>query len=237
MKNQVSHEGHRQRLKNRFLSSSLDNFEPHNILELLLFYSIPRQDTNEIAHDLLNHFGSLKGVFDADFSELIKIKGIKENSATLIKLIPQISRAYLLDKVSDDNLYDRADKIGEYLTSLYVGETVETVYILLLDNSYHLLNTVKLIEGNVNSAVITPKKIFDEICKVNATMFVLAHNHPNGLPLPSKEDLDTTEMLASAFDLFEVPLLEHFVIAGDKYCAIVHETGYGKNMNTPILKF
>ena len=166
----MTHDGHRERLKKRFLSSP-DSFEDHELLELILFYSIPRKDTNEIAHDLLNHFGSLKGVFDADFSELIKIKGIKENSATLIKLIPQISRAYLLDKVSDDNLYDRADKIGEYLTSLYVGETVETVYILLLDNSYHLLNTVKLIEGNVNSAVITPKKIF-----VNPFFFMFFHS-------------------------------------------------------------
>lgn len=112
MKKELPHEGHRERLKNRFLTSSLDNFEPHNILELLLFYSIPRQDTNEIAHALLDRFGSLKGVFDADFSELIKIKGIKENSATLIKLIPQISRAYMFEEINKEKIFDHIDKVG-----------------------------------------------------------------------------------------------------------------------------
>lgn len=237
MKNQVSHEGHRQRLKNRFLSSSLEDFEPHNILELLLFYSIPRQDTNEIAHDLINNFGSLRGVFDADFDELIKIKGIKENSATLIKLIPQVAKAYLVDGITNNMVYDHADKIGEYLVNLFIGEKNEVVYVLLFDNSFHLLDTVRLCEGSVNSAMITPRKILDEVYRMKSSMFVIAHNHPNGLPIPSVEDIETTLMLSSAFDWFNVALLEHFVIAGDKYSAIIHDTGHGKRMNSPSLKY
>ena len=89
-------------------------FEPHNILELLLFYSIPRRDTNEIAHKLLNHFGSLKAVFNASFDELIQVDGIKENSATLIKMVPMIAREYVSNDLTESSVFDTANKIGEF---------------------------------------------------------------------------------------------------------------------------
>ena len=113
MSKQHPHEGHRQRLKDTFLKTSLDTFQPHNILELLLFYSIPRQDTNEIAHELINHFGSLKNVFDADYEELIRVKGIKENSAVLIKMIPQLAKIYLSNKPEERELFDSFQKVGD----------------------------------------------------------------------------------------------------------------------------
>ena len=236
MKKELPHEGHRQRLKNRFLSSSLESFEPHNILELLLFYSVPRQDTNELAHSLIDRFGSLRGVFDADFNDLIEVKGIKENSATLIKLIPQIAKAYMLDEDLSDCVLDTVDKVGEYLVKLYIGSTKETIYVLLFDPSFKLLNTVKLTEGSINSAAIDPRKIFEEVTKVNASMFVLAHNHPHGHAVPSMEDIETTMMLSSAFEMFSVDLLEHFVVGGDKFFPIIRETRTGINANGPKLK-
>ena len=97
------------------MTSGLDSFEPHNILELLLFYSIPRKDTNETAHLLLKRFGSLSAVFDAPFSELIKVKGISESSATLIKLIPALSRAYLSDKAKHTKEIDSPEKAASVL--------------------------------------------------------------------------------------------------------------------------
>ena len=228
MKKELPHEGHRQRLKNRFLASSLDSFEPHN--------SVPRQDTNELAHSLIDRFGSLKGVFDADFKELIKVKGIKENSATLIKLIPQIARTYMLNEDLSGKVLDTVDAVGEYLVNLYIGATKEIIYILLFDANFKLLNTVKLIEGNINSSIIDPRKIFEEVARVNASMFVLAHNHPNGFAVPSMEDIETTTMLSSAFDMFSVDLLEHFVVAGDKFFPIIRETRSALNANSPKLK-
>lgn len=236
MKNKVSHEGHRQRLKNRFLSSSLNSFEPHNILELLLFYSIPRQDTNEIAHALLDRFGTIKGVFDADFTELIKIPGIKENSATLIKMIPQLSRIYMMDAVSEDKILDTADKVGNYLTSKFIGETNEVVYLLILDNRFQLLDSVRLVEGSVNSSLISPRKILDEVTKRGASTAIIAHNHPNGLAIPSMEDIDTTAALSSALEMFDIFLIEHFVVAGDKYVPIMHTTSM-HTFNAPKLRF
>lgn len=233
MKNEKStiHEGHRQRLKNRFLENGFDSFEPHNILEMLLFYSIPRRDTNEIAHALLERFGSIKNVLDADFDELIKVNGISENSATLIKMLPKIANVYVTEAVSQEKIFDTAEKIGEYFLRRYIGETNEIVYAMLLNNGYEVLSVVKIHEGSVNSAQITPRKILDYIVKYNASMVVLAHNHPNGNPIPSMEDIETTGSLMSAFNLFEVKLLEHFVVAGNDFYPIINSTSSLKYQN------
>ncbi|MEG0035622.1 MAG: UPF0758 domain-containing protein, partial [Oscillospiraceae bacterium] len=91
------HDGHRERMKNRLLEQGLDTFDDHNVLELLLFFSVPRQDTNPIAHELLDHFGSLEAVFEAPTEELAKINGIGDNSVALLRLIPEVSRRYIMD--------------------------------------------------------------------------------------------------------------------------------------------
>lgn len=218
------HEGHRSRLKERFLEQGIDNFEPHNVLELLLFYSIPRKDTNEIAHDLLENFGSLKGVFDADFNDLIKVDGIKENSATLLKLIPAIARAYATDKYSSNYQFSTAEKVGEFFLDKYVGEKNEIVYLLLLNNRFEMLDVVKLHEGSVNSAQFSPRKVLDLVVKYNASMIVLAHNHPDGVAFPSMEDIQTTSDLMSTFSMVDVRLLEHFVVANNDYYPVIHMT-------------
>lgn len=224
MKTPVSHEGHRQRLKNRFLEHGLESFEKHNILELLLFYSIPQKDTNDLAHALLDSFGSLKGVFEADFSELIKIPGIKENTATLIKLIPELAREYMFEEVSEDRIFDTADKIGKFFVRKYIGEVNEKVYLMLLDNGFKLLNVSEIHEGSVNSAKISTRKIMTQVIKYNASMAVVAHNHPNGLAVPSLEDVNTTYSLRRTLDGYEVKLLEHILVGGNEYFPIIHET-------------
>lgn len=218
------HEGHRERLKKRFLENGLDSFEPHNILELLLFYSIPRKDTNEIAHDLLDKFGSLSAVFNADIDELVKIDGVKENTATFIKLIPQLLRQYELDLAKNVTTYDTVDKIGRFFKSLYIGETREAVYIMLLNNRFEKLAVKKLHEGSVNSTQISVRKIVEEVTRCNASMVVLAHNHPSGFKTPSYEDIDTTSMLSSTLEKIDILLLEHFLIADETYTPIIRNT-------------
>lgn len=230
MKDNV-HEGHRNRLKNRFLEQGIDNFQPHNILELLLFYSIPRRDTNEIAHNLLESFGTLKGVFDADFNDLIKVDGVKENSATLLKLIPEIARAYATNKYSSNYIFDTAEKVGEFFLDKYIGEKNEIIYLLLLNNRYEMLDIVKLHEGSVNSAQISPRKIVDLVVKHNASMIILAHNHPDGTAYPSMEDIETTVELMETFRLVDVRLIEHYVVSNNDYFTIIHSTESLKQSN------
>lgn len=236
MSKQHPHEGHRQRLKDTFLKTSLDTFQPHNILELLLFYSIPRQDTNEIAHELINHFGSLKNVFDADYEELIRVKGIKENSAVLIKMIPQLAKIYLSNKPEERELFDSFQKVGDYLVNLFIGEINETIYIMLLDNSSRLIRTARLTEGNLNTAIVNFRSIIDLVVTTRAARVIIAHNHPNGDILPSSEDFETTRTLFSLLNGISVDLVEHFLIADDRYVPLIKQFGVDWHMGRPKLK-
>ena len=215
------HENHRDRLKNRFLSEGLDTFEPHNVLELLLFYSIPQRDTNETAHMLIERFGSLSEVFDAPFEELIKVPGIKAHSATLIKLIAPLARRYMLDKNHGDEALSGIDTIGRYFVDKYFGVNVETVYLLLLDNKFSVIDCVKIHEGSVNSAAITLRRLIELALYRRASMVVLAHNHPEGVAIPSTDDIYTTKEIKRAFDIMEIKMLGHILVAGEKYINVL----------------
>ncbi len=230
------HDGHRQRLKNRFLNSSLEGFEPHQILELLLFYSIPRQDTNEIAHALLDKFGSLSAVFNASFEDLITVSGIKENSATLIKLIPQIMKVYLLDKTKGKNILDTIPKVGAHLIATFIGETHEAVYAILLNDIFEHLGTVKICDGTFASASFSVRKIIDPAVKAGASMVVIAHNHPHGSVTPSAEDLDATYSLVSMLSSLDIGVLDHFIVANNEYNSLF-ETVLSKLKNESLPQF
>ena len=225
------HEGHRNRLKNRFLENGLDKFEPHNILELLLFYSIPRKDTNDIAHELIKKFGSLSAVFDANFEDLIKVNYITENSATLIKLIPEISRAYLLDRVSHEFNVTDLSATKELLLSLFHGQKNENVYVLFVSNNFNLLGYEKIHEGSVNSSIIDTRRIIEYAIKYNASMLIFAHNHPIGSAYPSMDDIETTGNLISIFRPFSFPIIEHFVVNEVECYPIIHNTASLKSGN------
>ena len=182
------HKEHRIRVKNRFLAEGFDHFEPHNILEMLLFYAIPQKDTNELAHSLINRFGSLEKVFDASFEELMTVPGIKEHSATLIKMIPSLARVYYVEKNKAGESLADLDAWGQYFVNRYIGIEVETVFLLLLDNKFNIIECAKIHEGCVNSSAISIRKMAEIIFSKNASMVVLAHNHPSGLPIPSSDD-------------------------------------------------
>lgn len=217
------HQGHRTRLKARFLREDIDNFDEHTMIELLLYFGIPYKDTNEIAHRLLEHYGSLSNVFDARFEQLLEIDGIGENAATLIKLIPSLSRVYLSQKEDLSGALDNIDKLGKMLVSRYRGVAVETVYLILLDNAYRLLAVERVYEGSVNSAQISTRSLVERAIRHNAAMVVLAHNHPSGLAIPSSEDIHTTSLLSGVFDGIGAPMLEHVLVAGESYTPIIYD--------------
>lgn len=215
------HKDHRKHTKDRFLSEGLDGFEPHNVLELLLFYSIPQRDTNETAHMLINRFGSLSAVFDAPYDDLLTVPGISDHSATLIKLIPAVSRRYAIEKNSKATRLSSIEDIGKYLVARYLGVTEETVLLLLLDNKFGLIDCVKVHEGSVNSSAITMRKLIETALFKRASMVVLAHNHPSGVAIPSSDDLFTTQQVKRAFDLVEIGMLAHIIVAGDTFTNIL----------------
>lgn len=217
------HSGHRQRLKERFLRDGLDGFEKHNMLELLLFYTIPQKDTNPIAHALLDRFGSLGGVFSASVDELCTVNGVSEHTATLIKLIPEMWRNVACE-IRPDVRYDSVNKLGRLMIDRLSGLTVETIILVLMDNSWHILEIIKLGEGSVNQVRMDTRKLIEHAIRTNAAMALLAHNHPNGTLVASPEDLVTTTAVAAAFQTIRVEFLEHLLVAGDRYLPLLSQT-------------
>lgn len=219
--NKDLHKKHRQRVKDRFLSEGLDSFNEHNILEFLLFYSIPRIDTNEIAHNLINTFGGLSEVFDAPIEELVKLPHISEHTATLIKLVPALSRAYMLDKQKYKQVFDTPKKLGEYFVNRFIGTTNEVLYLLLLDSSLKEIICTKISEGSVTASNLNVRTVVDKVVKHNACSVIIAHNHPRGLALPSTDDLMLTSKLKSVLKSIDVRLIDHIIVAHDEYVSLV----------------
>lgn len=209
------HAGHRKRLRERFMQSGLEHFQKHNILELLLFYTIPRQDTNELAHRLIEEFGSLSGVFDAPVEELMKVDGIGENSAVLLKLIPAVGRVYLDDKNTVGTLIHNSAESSRFLLPKFVGETTELVYLLCIDNKSKVLGCPLICRGDVVSVNFTPRRVVEAAIKLGATSVILAHNHPRGLALPSNDDINTTNQLYDTLRRVNIRLIDHIIVAGE----------------------
>ena len=214
------HEGHRKRMKERFIKSGLDDFAPHNILELLLFYSIPRGDTNPVAHRLIDTFGSLSGVFDATPEELVKVDGVGENSAILISMIPQIARKYLEDKADTANIVGGCSDIGAFLLPKFVGRTNEALMMVSIDNKNKIISCSVVAEGTVDSAKVSRRKIMEEAMKVKATRVILAHNHPCGVAVPSSEDVVMTKEIGRLFAQVGIELVDHIIVANDDYVSM-----------------
>ena len=197
------------------------------MLELLLFYSIPRSDTNEIAHELLNKFGSLHGVFEAGMEDLMSVNGISRHSAVLIKMIPELFVVYGRDKVRDIQKINSSDDAKQFFIPRFYGKVREEVQLVLLDDKMNIIKWVKIYEGSVNSANVPIRKIVEIAIENRATNVIIAHNHPTGLILPSKDDLRATAKVREALALVDVKLLDH-VIVSDNEAASLKDSGYSE---------
>lgn len=218
------HDGHRARLTARFLEEGLDGFSPHNILELLLFYAVPRKDTNELAHTLLDAFGSLSGVLDAPVAELTAVPGVGERTAALLHLMPQLARTYLSDR-EREVCVNSTEKAGQYLLPRFVGRNEETVFMISVDGKCRVLATTLLHKGSINSAEVSLRNIVASALRHNAAGVILAHNHPGGVALPSPEDLNTTRRIGEALRPVGVRLIDHIIVADGDYVSLA-DSGY-----------
>jgi len=221
------HEGHRGRLRQRFLSSGLEGFGEHEVLELLLCYAIPRRDVNEVAHGLLERFGSLAAVLDASAQELMSVDGIGEQTVVLLKLIPQLTRKYQLSgiKGSDKPLLDTAEKAGKFLIPYFQSMTAETVYVLCLNKRCKLISMHTIGQGDEFTAIASLRKPVEYAVQSKAEAVLLAHNHPGGAPIPSAEDVTATKRIAEALRAVNIPLRDHLIVVGNEFVSM-NECGY-----------
>ena len=223
-KKQHLHAGHRDRMRERFSLTGGIGMADHEILEMLLFYALPRRDTNGIAHALIEEFGSLDRVLEADVEALCHVEGISNASALYLRLIGNVAQRYLADKMEPQNrslLLDTPDKIAQFLWPKFLSHTGECVYLLLFDNSMHLLDCFLVCEGGVSGVAVSTRRITERAYRKGAASAVLAHNHPRGFSIPSGEDIRLTRWLDEALRLLEIPLLEHFVFGAHDYAPIM----------------
>jgi DNA repair protein RadC len=215
-----THDGHRSRLKELFLEEGLDHFSHYQVLELLLFYCIPRKDTNPIAHALLDRFGSIQQVLEAPVEELKKVEGVGEYAATFLHLLTAVGRYYLVKRNEQVSVLTTIEDCANYLLPYFYGRRNETVFLLCLDAKCKVLRCREVGEGSVNSAGISIRKIVETALGVNATSVVLAHNHPSGVAVPSADDIQTTKRIAAALAAVEIHLVDHIVVADDDYVSL-----------------
>ena len=209
------HTGHRKRTKDEFLANGLDGMPDHRVLELLLFYSIPQGDVNPLAHDLIDRFGSLAGVFNATPEQLMEVDGVGSSTAVLIGLVLAAAARYSQVNSRFDGQLISAWQFRELLLPLFFGQRNELAYLVCMDGKCRLLTIKKLGEGIPDTVQITARKVLEEALACNATRVVLAHNHVSGVALWSDADLDTTLRLKAVLREVGIELVNHFIIAND----------------------
>ena len=217
------HEGHRERMRRQMKTSGMDSLSDVQVLEVALYYAIARRDTNEIAHALLRRFGSLSGVLEAPRAELLKIDGVGESAADLLLLFIQMERRHLMDRAGRQTILDTTYKCAQYLMPRFIGEQEEVVYLLCLDAKCKALDCSLIHRGAVNMTAISVRKIVKAALDHNATSVVVAHNHPSGLALPSREDRATTLALKAALAAVDVVLVDHVIVADEDFVSLADD--------------
>lgn len=210
------HAGHRQRIKTKFIESGLSPFEDHQALELLLFYALPQKDTNELAHSLINEFGSLAGVFEASAEALQRVNGVGENTACLIKLIPEMYSRYLKSKAENAGVeLKTAKEACDYFYSLLMNRQEEVLAAAFLDSRLCIKRTVIISEGGLTNTDVSLRKIVNKALDLKTPNIMLAHNHPSGVAAPSANDIEAVRVIAKTLRTLELHLCDSIIVAGE----------------------
>ena len=207
-----SNEGHRQRLREKFLKSGLDGFHDYEIIELLLTLGTPRTDCKQQAKDALKKFGSLKAVLEAEPTVLKEIKGIGDKNVLGLKIAQAVSRRYLADRVLDKDFVRSADEVLDYLKHNLRDKNREVFLVIYLNGRNQILKMEELFEGTLSTSAVYPREVVKRALVNDAAALVFVHNHPSGNPNPSQ---DITKKLKKAAQAIDVSVHDHLIIAGN----------------------
>ena len=228
--NEKDSQGHRERIKEKFLKNGIDGFAEYEILELLLTYCIPRKDTKPIAKELLNKFKSLDNIFKADFDKLFAIDGLGKNSIAFLKLIGDLPSIIYKDELKNKKLIDKEtlkisnkDILLKYLRNKIGYEEIEKFYVLYLSSSNEVIEFEENSVGTLDRSSVYPREIYKKIINLNAKSIILAHNHPSDNITPSKCDIDLTNEIAKGLKNFGALLIEHIIITKNSYFSFLEE--------------
>ncbi len=219
MSDKNTHEGHRARMRKRYLDTGFDSFQDHEILEMILYNCYTRRNTNDIAHKLLDSFGSISAVLEAPVDALIGC-GISESVAVYLRMIPDVCRVYFDDKNNSKDKIIDYDTVGQSFVNKFIGRVDESVYLLLTDAKSKEVFCGVVSTGTSLSSDVSIRKIVDLAMRYNATNAVIAHNHPSGVAVPSRADLVMTSALHHTLRSIGVRLVDHIIVADDEYVSL-----------------
>ncbi|WP_448382224.1 RadC family protein [Desulfosoma sp.] len=210
-------EGHRRRLRERFLAGGLDAFHDHEVLELLLTFAIPRRDVKPAAKALLDHFHSLSAVLDAKPEELKAVPGIGVHAAVLLSLVPRLLERYHKDRWRSVKTLGSTQEAVRYLMGHFEAERIEVFCLLALNSQNGLIAMERIQEGTVNRTAVFPRLVVEAALRHRATAVILAHNHPSGDPEPSAADRQLTKKLKRLLQDMDIAVHDHIILAGKRY--------------------
>lgn len=213
------HDGHRQREKDRYRQMGADALADHELLELALFYAIPRQDTNETAHRLLKRFRSLQGVLQAAPEELEQVEGVGKNAAMLLRLMADVSQRARVTSLPE-KILNSPDRTGAYFMELLTGQKRELLYEVCLDGKGKLLTCRCIAKGTVSASPVHVRQVVENALYAGASTVILAHNHPSGVALPSAEDRMVTHQVMEALEPLGIRLIDHIVVADNDFVSM-----------------
>ena len=211
------HQGHRQRMRERVQNYGLDSLADHEVLEYILYTTNAQRDTNDIAYNLLERFGDFASVLEASEEELCTVEGVGPASARLLHMLPQVSRFYGRSRLDEKRCYKTTEQLGSYLTAKFAWTDHERALLVSLSPRHHIKAAVWLREGTSDRVSLDVKDVVSAAIKGGTDMVVLAHNHPNGVALPSMEDMEATGSIARALGLVNIHLLDHFILTDTEY--------------------
>ncbi len=205
--------GHRQRLLDRFTGSGLASLHLHEIVELLLTFTIPRRDTKPLAKELVRRYRGLSAILNAPAHELAEVEGVGPRCIAHLALVREIMAYCLKERYQRKSLIAHRRDVEEYLRTTFGHRRDEYVAALFLGNRNEVIETEILAEGTVNQCAVFPRRIMERALRFSATSIIVAHNHPGGGIKPSEADWELTERLFTICRLLEIPLLDHLIIS------------------------
>ncbi|MEA4816863.1 MAG: DNA repair protein RadC [Lachnospiraceae bacterium] len=211
------HDGHRKRMRERCIKDGAGVFEDHQLVEMLLYYSIPRKDTNEIAHNIISKCGSLSNIIYSNPKDLINKYSLTENQAILFNIIGEILKRCSMESNAGKPTLSNNIEAGEYVYALLRYEKQECFYVICLDAKNRVINTSLISEGTANTAHVYPKSVVETVLRHNATNVIFAHNHPSGGLRPSFNDIDLTNELSKIMKFLDINVVDHIIVAENSY--------------------
>jgi DNA repair protein RadC len=218
-----SQEGHRKRLREKFMKSGISGFHAYEIVELLLTLGTPRKDCKQQAKDAIKKFKTLRGVLEAPLEELQEIKGIGPHNAFGIKLVQEVAREFLKEKILKKPICKSSNEVFDYLYHSMRDIKKEIFKVLFLDGRNHIIDIENLFEGTLNLSSVYPREIIKSAIKHNAVSLIFVHNHPSGSPEPSTSDKEITKNLIVASNTMQIKVLDHIIIGDNRYFSFADE--------------